>query len=185
MTNYCGNCEYYDTKQQELWGNRCYCVKTRKYREKDQKSCNLYIEKKKKDNGGCFITTIVCKKLGYEDNCDILETLRSLRENYLKKNEDGRTLLQEYDIIGPVISHEIDKRPVIVSIYLTKKYLIPCYILIKQGLFDLAVDLYKSMVNVLRYEFIDAIEKENPDYTLKTPIEDLGKARDRVKPARD
>lgn len=183
MKDYCGNCEYYDLNQKEYWGSRYYCTKTYKYRENNEGACNLYIQKKAKTSD-CFITTIICEKLGYQDNCDILETLRFIRESYLKRTEEGRALLQEYDIIGPVISAEIAKCSLIDSIVLAKKYILPCYDAIKENRYVDAIMIYTNMVMELKTRFSYAFEDANLDYSYQTPIEELGKARQRLKPAK-
>lgn len=185
MTNYCGECAKFDKNQKEYWGDRYYCLEKCKYKEANEKACLDFI--KKPESGytpsGCFITTIVCLKLGYQDNCDLLETLRFLRENYLKKSKAGREILQEYDIIGPVISQEIAKCPVIDSIVLTQKYLLPCYDLIKQNRYENAIMVYTNMVKELKSRFYYAFIDAHLDYTLESKEEDLGKARTRLKPA--
>lgn len=185
MADYCGNCAHFDKNQKEYWGDRCYCTETRKYKDASEKACYSYV--KRPEGGyqpsGCFITTIVCEILGYEDNCDVLQTLRFIRDNYLKKTEQGRMLLQEYDIIGPVISNELAKCPVIDSIVLAHKYILPCYDLIKQNRYESAVQVYINMVNELKTRFSYALNDAHLDYTIETPEEDLGKARIRLKPA--
>ena len=185
MTNYCGDCAKFDMNQKEYWGDRYYCVEKYKYREANEEACTNFI--KKPEGGytpcGCFITTIVCIKLGYQDNCDLLETLRFLRKNYLKNTDEGRKLLQEYDIIGPVISQEIAKCPAKDSLILVQKYLLPCYNSIKQNQYEDAIKIYTNMVNELRERFSYAFIDANLDYNLKSSEEDLGKGRIRLKPA--
>ena len=185
MADYCGNCAHFDKSQKEYWGDRYYCTETCKYKDASEKACYSYV--KKLEGGyqpsGCFITTIICEILGYEDNCELLQTLRFIRDNYLKKNTAGRALLQEYDIIGPVISSELAKCPTIDAIVLAHKYILPCYDLIKQNRYDNAVEVYTNMVNELKNRFSYALSDAHLDYTIKTPEEDLGKARIRLKPA--
>ena len=180
--NYCGECAKLDKNQKEYWGDRYYCVEKCKYRETNEKACNNFI--KKPEGGytpcGCFITTIVCNKLGYEDNCDLLNTLRFLRENYLKKTETGRKILQEYDIIGPVISHELEIVPVIESSLLLQKFLLPCYYLIKQNDFEQAVLIYTNMVNELKEKYANSLLDAHLDYGLVSKEDELGKGRIRL-----
>ena len=49
----------------------------------------------------------MCDILGQEDNCPILETLRGFRDNYMKKHEEYLPLLEDYDVVGPVISDRL------------------------------------------------------------------------------
>ena len=47
------------------------------------------------------MTTLVVNTLGYDDNCDFLKTLRSFRDNVMRKNPKYQDLLMEYDSLGP------------------------------------------------------------------------------------
>lgn len=185
MADYCGNCAHFDKNQKEYWGDRCYCSETCKYKDASEKACYNYV--KKLEGGyqpsGCFITTIICEILGYNDNCDILQTIRFIRDSYLKTTKEGRALLQEYDIIGPTISAELTKCPTIDAIVLAHKYILPCYDLIKQKRYENAVQVYTNMVNELKTRFSCTLSDAHLDYTLKTPEEELGKARIRKRPA--
>lgn len=182
MINYCGNCEYYDLNQKEYWGNRYYCVKTCKYKENNEEACSKYIDRQKKPD--CFITTVVCNKLGYRDNCEYLMNLRNFRESYLKMSPEGRKLLQEYDQIGPIISNELSVCNEVDSILLMDKFIIPCSEAIRLGKYDAAITIYYNMVCGLKERFSHALEGITVDYNLQTPLEDLGKARLRKKTAR-
>ena len=53
---------------------------------------------------------IVVNVLGYEDNCELLETLRSFRDNYLKLNKEYIPMLMQYDNIGPIISNNLENQ---------------------------------------------------------------------------
>lgn len=184
MKEYCGDCAKFDLNQKEYWGDRYYCTETCKYKYKNDESCHHYI--KKPDNGytpaGCYITTIVCYKLGYKDDCEFLKKLRFLRENYLKKFPKGINLLREYDIIGPVISKQLENAPVIDSLILMNKYIIPssCYITKKD--YQKATQIYEKMVNELKEKYYYEILTTEIDYTILTPLNDVGKGRLRIKP---
>lgn len=177
MADYCGNCAHYDLNQKEYWGDRYYCTKTCKYKESNDKACYNFVERPEKgyQPAGCFITTAVCEVLGYSDDCEILLTLRNFREKYLKTTKEGRAILQEYDQIGPIISYYLRKEPMIDSIILTTKYIIPCVDLIKKQKYFAAVLLYISMVQSLKEKYKLTYYKVN--YSLDTPDHLLGKAR--------
>ena len=185
MKDYCGNCAYLDLNQKEYWGDRYYCTENCKYKEKSDAACNRYV--KKPDNGytpaGCFITTVICQSLGYRDNCEYLVILRNFRELYLKSFPAGVKLLQEYDQIGPVLSMELANCPAIDAIMLMDRFIIPCTDAIKLKKFDDAIAIYENMVNELKFRFRYVLDTFEVDYTAETPIEDLGKARARLKPA--
>lgn len=177
MADYCGNCAHYDKNQKEYWGDRYYCTKTCKYKESNDKACYNFVERPEKgyQPAGCFITTAVCDVLGYSDDCELLVTLRDFRENYLKKSKSGILILQEYDQLGPIISDRIRQEPVINSIILTTKYIIPCVDQIKRKDYVNAISIYINMVQTLKKQYKLTDFKVN--YNLDTPRETLGKAR--------
>ena len=185
MADYCGNCAYFDLKQKEYWGDRYYCTENCKYKEKSDAACNRYV--KKPDNGytpaGCFITTVICYKLGFRDNCEYLTNLRNLRETYLKCIPSGIGLLQEYDQIGPIISTELLSCPVVDAMILMEKFIIPCNEAIKAKTYDQATKIYLNMVERLKERFSIALEGIKVDYTESIEQQDLGKGRGRKKPA--
>ncbi len=183
----CCDCEFFDRNQKTSdWfsGKEKYkCKKDGDYYKLDNPSCYRF-EKKKTDGytpSGCFITTITCEVLGYEDNCELLTVLRNFRENYLKKDSKYLPLLLQYDQIGPIISNNIfareDKYPLCLGLLID--YLIPCANLIKEGNFEFAVNIYVNMVTKLQEEFgIDWIKADlGADYDIET----LGKGRSRSK----
>ena len=182
MSDYCGQCVYFDTNQKELLGNRYYCTKTCKYKEVNEQSCYNFIVKP--DGGykpaGCFITTMICEMLGYDDDCDLLTKIRLIRENYLKKTDEGRLLLQEYDIIGPVLSNKLSSESLLYSLLLTQKYLLPCYELINDNKFKEATNVYINMVTELKNKFSYALDNANLDYNMHSLEDDLGKGRVRI-----
>lgn len=185
MSDYCGNCAYFDLKQKEYWGDRYYCTENRKYKEKSDTACNRYV--KKPDNGytpaGCFITTVICYKLGFRDNCEYLTNLRNMRETYLKCIPSGIELLQEYDQIGPIISTELLSCPVVDAELLMIKFIRPCNEAIKTKKYDQATKIYLNMVEELKDRFSVALEGIEVNYENPYSLEDLGKARSRLKPA--
>lgn len=179
MADYCGNCAHLDSNQKEYWGDRYYCTKTCKYKETNDKACYSFVERPEKgyQPAGCFITTAVCEVLGYSDDCELLVTLRRFRENYLKKTKEGRKILQEYDQVGPIISDYIRQEPVINSIILTTKYIIPCVDLINKKRYIGAIIIYEEMVKTLKEQY--NLTNYMIDYNANTPEYILGKARRR------
>ena len=185
MSDYCGNCAYFDLKQKEYWGDRYYCTETCKYKEKSDSACYRYI--KRPDEGykkpGCFITTVICYKLGFRDNCEYLTNLRNLRETYLKSIPAGIRLLQEYDQIGPIISAELLSCPVVDAELLMIKFIRPCNEAIKTKNYDLATKIYLNMVEELKDRFSVALEGIEVNYEKPSSLSHLGKPRSRLQPA--
>ena len=93
-----------------------YCNKMRRYVSPKESSCNTYFKKRDRNrplrlnkSSNCYITTAVVTILGYEDNCEKLETLRNFRDNYMKKHEEYLPLLEDYNIVGPLISERLEQ----------------------------------------------------------------------------
>ena len=185
MANYCGDCEKLDKNDHRSWENDYYCPETRKYKKLNDSACDKYIPKREGgyQPAGCFITTVICQSLGYRDNCEYLVILRNFREIYLKSFPAGIKLLQEYDQIGPILSMELANCPTIDAIMLMKRFIIPCTDAIKSKKYDDAIAIYENMVNELKERFRYTLDTFKVDYTIETPIEELGKARARLKPA--
>ena len=183
--NYCCDCEYLDRKDEYTnWfsGDTKYkCKKCWEYKKLTDSVCSSFKEIKK-DTGsytpsGCYITTIVCDILGYNDNCELLTLLRNFRDNTLKNNPTYLPLLIEYDIIGPTISKRIkkEKNNYIFALGLMNYFLLPCANLIKAGDIEGAIEAYTNMVNQLKDEF------ELPTFQINVDgindLENLGKGR--------
>lgn len=186
MAEYCGECAHLDWNNKERYTSRdrYYCDRCGKYVELTESSCYRFIKdpsKTKEDGGytpsGCYITTIVCSVLGYSDNCELLETLRSFRENVLKQNVNYIPILIEYDEIGPVISEKISSKEDSYKfcLELMKNYLIPCANLINNGNFEQAVSVYQNMVFYLNDYF--GLEGITVDENKTYDLENLGKGR--------
>ena len=85
----CGTCEHffecrgnwdkpYDTNDSDK--GYCDWYKTTYYPDD---SCKHYF-KRGDYRSDCYITTIVCEILGYDDDCFVLNSLRNLRDNYIQ-----------------------------------------------------------------------------------------------------
>jgi hypothetical protein len=98
------------------------------------------------DDGGCFITTAVCKVYGKPDDCDELQTLRKYRDTYLKDTHPAD--IQTYYDIAPTIVLRINERDDadVVWTGLYKTYIVPAIQHIQDGEYELAYTTYKAMV---------------------------------------
>lgn len=187
MADYCGECGHldYNNKERYTSRDRYYCNYQHKYVELTDKGCYKFMKdpsKCKSSSGsytpsGCFITTIVCGILGYEDNCELLCILRNFRDTTLKADPKYLELLLEYDSIGPRISAEIENEAnnKVLCLGLLTYFLIPCANAIKEGNIEEAVAIYKNMVVQLHDDYNLPVIKVNTNqpYDLET----LGKAR--------
>lgn len=101
--NQCGGCVYYDYQGDNSKG---YCSWYRTYYYPGE-TCSH--QKPREKSSGCYITTIVCNVLGLEDDCEVMQSLRGLRDCHLQNHEAGRIILLEYDVVGPEIAGLIEK----------------------------------------------------------------------------
>jgi hypothetical protein len=107
------------------------------------------------DDMGCFITTACVTERGLADNCNELETLRSLRENYMRHTEQGKQLLKEYLLLGPAVVASIgecENRPAIYD-YLYQNMILPAVDMIKNGDHQQAVDWYEGFSRQLKKNY--------------------------------
>ena len=117
-------------------------------------SCHRY-DKRGSYHGGCYITTIVCNILGFDNNCEVLTNLRKLRDNFMQKREEFKKDLYDYDTVGPQISkiladdyQETKDNRLAQSIY--SNYLIPTSEQVKNNNYYGAINTYKNMTNLLK-----------------------------------
>lgn len=105
------------------------------------------------ESNGCFLTSACVGYLGLPDDCYELTMLRSFRDNVLKKTMDGKTLVEEYYQIAPALVDKIDasvcKDEIYKNIY---NQITRCIDAINSGKNDLAIQLYKSMVEYVASE---------------------------------
>ncbi len=111
-------------------------------------------------NGGfghkwCYITTAVCQSLGKEDDCMELRILRSYRDGYLAKQEDGMEIIREYYDVAPSIVKHIDRQEDAKNIYqmIFTEYLTPCLEDIHRHEMEQCKIHYMKMVNELRKKY--------------------------------
>ena len=94
--------------------------------------------------GGCFITEAVCGYLEKKDNCYELRTLRMFRDDWLKKQEDGESLVNKYYAIAPDIVKNINARVDKGKIYaiIWDEFIRPCVELIEKQKLEETKELY-------------------------------------------
>lgn len=121
---------------------------------------NMYDNSKEHlSSSGCYITTMVCAILGYPDNNYYLNTLRSFRDNYMKKNSNCIPMLLEYDVVGPKISTllEQDKfNGYKLSYYYFEIYIKKSVKFIEEKNYDAAIKTYQDMTyNLINFYSIN------------------------------
>lgn len=179
MANYCGECANLDIKGAAHYENEYYCKKTGQYCPKSKTACEAFIERPLGGYkpSGCYITTIICGILGLADDCFIMTSLRTLRDNFLVTFQDGINILKEYDQVGPKISQKVFEESKLFCADLLQRFLVPCSLSVKNGKYNEATTIYLNMCNELKEYF--GLEDVQVDYNVQTPIDILGKGRTR------
>lgn len=161
----CGGCIEYDYQGDNKKG---YCSWYKSYYYPGD-SCSH--QKPREQSSSCYITTIICDKLGYSDDCGVLNTLRSFRDNVMQKNCKYCKTLFEYDVIGPKIAKMIKEdttsdQELWISFY--NFYLSSATNFILEGDHNAAVTRYSEMVNALKeyYGIKEDIVEIAKDYDM-------------------
>lgn len=120
----------------------------------------------------CYITTVVVKLLGFQDNCHELEVLRRFRSEVMTKDEKYKDLLMKYDTLGPAIARALERGADVDFAYdLYKIYIKGAVSYIEAGDYDSAVSLYAEMTeNLINSKIMSVVIPENfgsvYDYTV-------------------
>ena len=107
-------------------------------------------------NSSCYITTAVCTSFGKPDDCYELQAFRGFRDDWLKKQADGESLIQEYYETAPQIIEKIDLRADSATIYqhIWEIYLSKCLSFIETKEFERCKQQYICMVEDMRHKYI-------------------------------
>lgn len=155
--NQCGSCYWLrDMNNDNIMfcgssNEKGHCIYLKNCYYPDDQICSHYQNKESYvPGGGCYITTIICDILGYDDKCNILETLRSFRKDVMQKSPEYKELLYEYDTAGQQISQAIKEDTDLELINgMLDFYIIPTVNLIKEKNYSEAVLKYKNMTRSL------------------------------------
>lgn len=103
----------------------------------------------------CFITTAVCLSLGKPDNCEELTVMRLFRDEWLRNQPDGESLIVDYYNTAPDIVKQIDKEADRKNIYkvIYEDYILPCVDYAKSGNFAKSKIIYTAMVESLKEKY--------------------------------
>lgn len=169
MSKVCAECTYLNINEGkgDLYG-RFPCEKKWEYHLATDPECSRFCKAYSRDynsiqnaisyskshssGGGCYLTTMLCNILKMPDNNIYLETMQNFRKNILQKDEKYKSILVEYDIIGPKIAEALNNDPQ--KELIAQKYFnsfIPAIIFnINNKKHDDAILIYKSMTNLLK-----------------------------------
>lgn len=105
----------------------------------------------------CFITTAVCKSFKLPDDCYELVSFRKFRDEWLKHQEDGLNLINEYYHVAPSIVKNIDllreKEDIYIKIW--EKYLKKCLSAIETKQYEYCKKVYCEMVYDLKDRYYE------------------------------
>jgi hypothetical protein len=106
-------------------------------------------------SSGCFLTTACVQHKQLADDCDELQTLRMLRDNYMSKTEEGQSMIRQYITIAPGIVHAIDQYENKSEIYeyMYRHMITPAVQLVKRGQWREATDHYMIFVKALKEKY--------------------------------
>lgn len=113
------------------------------------KYCTEYKHSECPNYTACYIATLICN---FVDNKNILEDLKYLRYNVLKKDNKYNSLLNEYDVLGPIIVDRLrkdeHKEQIIKNLFnLCIKEVSQ---LVQNKKYEEAISLYKDMFYLLK-----------------------------------
>lgn len=161
--NCCGSCTRMDIEKNH--GYKYYCEKRDAFYEaSDPNICYAYDfdlerdydELERRENlNSCYITTILCQILKFDDNCEILNIMRTFRNNVLQKDNRYLNILLEYDTIGPKIAENLikDEDAHWIAKELLIHYIKPIIEYISINHIDNAVIMYTRMINLLKENY--------------------------------
>lgn len=106
-------------------------------------------------SSGCFLTTACVQHKQLPDDCDELQTLRMLRDNYMSKTQEGQSLIRQYIAIAPGIVHSINQCENKSEIYeyMYQHMIMPSVHLVRQGEWQEATDHYMIFVKALKEKY--------------------------------
>lgn len=110
------------------------------------------------DDEDCFLTTACVHHKGLKDDCYELETLRLLREDFMRNTVEGNALIEGYAILGPSIVNAIrtaSNREEILE-YLYQHLVIPGVQLTEAGRHSEAVEHYRLFVEEMEKKYLIA-----------------------------
>ena len=170
LENYCAACTYLGEKTD--YTGKYYCEKKGDYYYATDPKCSRFCEAYSRRNSArenmydnseshlnnskrCYLTTIMCKLIGYEDNNYYLNTLRKFRDTFMKTNSEYQQLLAIYDIIGPQVSQKLESDPNGKEIANTffNKYISNATMAIEANKNQSAINIYVAMTHALAEKY--------------------------------
>jgi len=192
LESYCAACTY--MSESEDCG-KYYCSKQREDRYACDAKCRNFCEAYSRSDssrknmynrsydanssGGCYLTTIMCQLLGYEDNNYYLNKLRYFRDNVMKVNGEYVPLLITYDVVGPMISNKLvnDKYGHEIAQVYFDNYITKSVRAIEEGKDKDAINIYMAMTESLAEKYGINMAFIEPNISSEIDMNNLGHAR--------
>lgn len=155
--NYRWNGDYWCDKKKARVSDADYYKYCRNYGYSD---CPIY---KQDTSSGCYLTTIICKILGKNDNDSVLDKMRKFRDSVLQKDVKYAQILKDYDTIGPLLSNCIanDYFNGYLSEKLYNRILVPISIQLDKKQYEGAVKMYENMtLSLINYYGLSNMYKD-------------------------
>ena len=171
----CKYCINWDkTNKSSLSRVEYWCKDLGGYKEPDDgKNCSYFIFNP--NYSGYYITTAVMEICGYNEGNETYGLIKSLRDDYMEHNEASKELLEEYDVVGPIIAKKIsnDENKEELSLHLLREFIIPTATCIRIHDYKMAIEKYKTMVDVLKFRYGVFDETEFYGYTKNTEFNEI------------
>lgn len=165
-TDYTGK-YYCSRKGEEHYATdpKCYSFCEAYSRSNSARSNMMDNSRSHASGSGCYLTTIMCQLLGYEDNNYYLNTLRNFRDNVMQTNPSYLPLLLTYDVVGPVISEKLanDKDGKQIANTFFNNYISKAVMAIEENKNQTAINIYTAITQALadKYKIIIPVMEVN------------------------
>ena len=100
----------------------------------------------------CYLTTAACEHMGRPDDCHELQTLRMLRDSYMMRSPEGRSLVASYYETAPRIVADLKNKTELDYVW---GVVLQCVAAIDSGNLDEAVALYQEMALVMGCQHLE------------------------------
>jgi len=119
----------------------------------NQKEIYLSFDSGNTDDDDCFLTSACVHSKGLADDCEELSSLRSLRDDYMMRSDEGRRLIAAYYSDGPAVVKSINScsNKNVIYDYIYDHMVKPTVDLTQQKKYSAAVSHYKNFVAALIY----------------------------------
>lgn len=149
----CLDCDWVD---RDIKDGKVWCKKYHMYVYAEDADRCKFFELPRRSGGPCYLTTACCDVMGLEDDCFELESMRSLRDDYILKDiESGKDIVEDYYNTAPVIIDKINETDDATNTWksLYRDEIVPCAELVKNGEFEKAYQKYLFMTEKLKKEY--------------------------------